>query len=810
MTKVFSKSTITSIAISTLFILSGVGASVLINPVGATPNASSAPLAATPLTAAQANWAAPDGGVSGGAMQDWNYNPQNQINSSNAQSLGISWLFPVPGHPTSLLGISAGLGVAIQPMVYNGVLYATTQDGQVFALNAANGNTVWSKTIPLSPTSIPELTQTDANGITLFLHNHPGSIAFTTTLFGGTPAFWIQAPNRIIYVYNANNGAALLNFSYFNPGGTGPTAQLVGDPAIKGNNPNTQYGRYSNGLIVDQSKGIVITSMTTSSSNNAARCYFTAWNVNVNPPTRMWVDYCSPPQIGSAIGPDPNWDMKQVNNMTGAEIFYPGNPQCHCTNYDNGGTIPGSAVVNLKTLSASVLNSTLYNDWGQINQTPACSASDGGGSPGATGSGWGAPWLVGSGTTAGIAIINTGNRGPYTSPCNPGPDLWSSAIMAMNETTGNWIWGFQAIAHDELDYDCSEGQALGNATVNGALTQVVWKTCKSGYLFELNALTGNLIWAWEPPSNIGPRCPYCFPHNPLNATEMNEGFANPSYQNTLLYPVTSGFEADLSYNPTLNYVFVASESTPNLEHYVPLNASNYGGTYGMTGIGTSYTGTAFNNATLEAINAANGSLVWHDTFLATAYRGGVSNSGNVVFTTWLSGDVRMFNAQTGTLIKDLYIGGPDEILPSIGATTAGTEEVFLSINTGIGSTSVPGDLVALTLQGVPSTSVSATTTTQTATVTASGATSTVTVGASVTSTVTASGATSTVTASGATKTVTATGPGATATATATATVTASGTSSGVSSTTLYGVAAVAVIFIIATGYLAMRGRKPAS
>jgi hypothetical protein len=36
------------------------------------------------------------------------------------------------------------------------------------------------------------------------------------------------------------------------------------------------------------------------------------------------------------------------------------------------------------------------------------------------------------------------------------------------------------------------------------------------------------------------------------------------------------------------------------------------------------------------------------------------------------------------------------------------------------------------------------------------------------------------------------------------------TTTGVSSTALYGVAAVAVIFIIATGYLAMRGRKPAS
>jgi hypothetical protein len=40
------------------------------------------------------------------------------------------------------------------------------------------------------------------------------------------------------------------------------------------------------------------------------------------------------------------------------------------------------------------------------------------------------------------------------------------------------------------------------------------------------------------------------------------------------------------------------------------------------------------------------------------------------------------------------------------------------------------------------------------------------------------------------------------------TVTAAST--GFDATTVYGIAAVAVIFIIATGYLAMRGRKPGS
>jgi len=146
--------------------------------------------------------------------------------------------------------------------------------------------------------------------------------------------------------------------------------------------------------------------------------------------------------------------------------------------------------------------------------------------------------------------------------------------------------------------------------------------------------------------------------------------------------------------------------------------------------------------------------------------GGVTTSGNVVYLTLSSGDLLMLNAKTGDLIKDYYIGGPLNVHASIGATAGGTMEVILPITAGLVSwgTGIPGDLVALTLQNIPS----ATTNTVTTRVTVSGQPATTT---SIT-------------------TVTAAGAG------------------GFDTTTVYGIAAVAVIFIIATGYLAMRGRKP--
>jgi len=182
--------------------------------------------------------------------------------------------------------------------------------------------------------------------------------------------------------------------------------------------------------------------------------------------------------------------------------------------------------------------------------------------------------------------------------------------------------------------------------------------------------------------------------------------------------------------------------------------------------------------------------------------------------TLSSGDLLMLNAQTGALVRDYYVGAPMDVLPSIGASASGTVTILQNVGTCGGGAvltcpgTVPGDVIALTLQNVPTGSGGVTTTTATATTTAistttvAGGTTTITAGGTTSTVTVGAGQTATVTVGGSTVTMTGAGT--------TATVTASGTSSGVSSTTLYGVAAVAVIFIIATGYLAMRGRKPAS
>jgi outer membrane protein assembly factor BamB len=744
--------------VSLLFLLSAVCA----NPhevLAAQPNSGApAPLAENPLTQTTASWI--DGN---GNPFNWDYNPQTQINSSDVQDLGISWVFPLPDLPTTLAPVGGLVGDDSAPMIINGTIYFVTQFDEVFALNAANGAVLWADQIP------EYLNSTADRGIgALSLHHHDGIDQFTTSLFGGIPTFWIDADDWVVYAINAINGNYELNFSIYN----GPSTVPGDDPvATEGG------GIGSPNILVDQGRGILISSVMSPAPASTGRCVYRGWNILVNPPTLMWQTFCTPPQPNSNLPTDPNWDIQQVHNMTGAEIFYPG-PQ-----YNDGVPVPATAVVNLKTLSATQLNATLYNDWGYVGQSAFCLAADGGNSPGSTNAGWGGPWLLGAGVSSGMAFVNTNNPDPYTSPCNPGPKLWADSVLALNETNGQWIWGFQAVAHDVWDLDCSWWQGLGNETINGANTQVVWKYCKNGFMYELNALNGNMIWAYTPPTSSVPRCPDCYMLNPFNQTQMTEDFPNPARTapgtGVVTYPGETG-ESEAAYSPSLNYVFFGNEVIPILMYYVPLNDTNYYTTSGeawYAGVGPANgpleaAGALGNNATISAVNAATGKLVWSYFVPIIGFRGGITVSGNVVYVPLSSGDLLLINAQTGKLIKDLFIGGPLNVLPSIGATIAGQEEVIVPITAGLvgwGPT-VPGDVVALTL--APSSSATATTMTTTSTTTTATVSTLISISTSIT------------------------------------TVT---TGSGISAGVTYGIAAVAVIFIIISGYLATtRGRKPAT
>ncbi|HXW36792.1 MAG TPA: PQQ-binding-like beta-propeller repeat protein [Nitrososphaerales archaeon] len=673
------------------------------------------------------NWTFEDGN-----QNNQNYNPQTQINPSTVADLQVAWLFPTPGLPSQWASYGSGFpgfaapGIATTPLVYQGIVYVIMDYNGIYALNAQNGKLIWTYELPYGPNA------TDAfNGGGSLVHFHNSAIVLSTnsTLLGG-PTIWWAANNYHVYALDAELGTVKLTFADLN----GTDANHFG---ITGNEGT--YSTISPALVLDQRRGILITSASGTSASNSGRGFFRGWDVNVNPPKLLWTTYTSAPQDGS----DPNWDAQTVNSMVGAYAFN------------------GSGAVNLKTLSPSVQNATLYNDWGYI-ETTTCKNDLGGQSPGGVGESWGGPWVIDPNT--GIAYVATNNRNPYDSPCMPGPDLWSASILAIDDQNGTLVWGFQATPHDSWDWDCSWNQILANETINGQSQEVVMKSCKNAYIFQLNAKTGALIWYWTPPATDLPRCQYCHIYSVLNSTQMDSIWPAPNNASFVSLPGEGGgFENDMAFDPVNNMIVAVQHNLPGVAGYQEMNTTNYNTASGI-GVGTIAGYTPTDNATAYGINAATGQEVWHYFIPDIGYRGGVTISDGVAYLTLSTGYLVALNDMNGNVLAQKLIGGPLTILPSIGATANGTEEMFLPIaEPGLyfSQTAPLGDLVVLSLP--PSLAA--------ATVTATASTTVTTAGPTVTST-------------------TSTG--------------------GVSSAAFYGVVAVAAIFIIATGFLAMRRRKPAS
>ncbi len=720
MNGIFRKTSIIAILIAIVFALSSVTPAFIL----ATD--------AQSTSAAGQQWVYEDGN-----QLNQNYNPQTQISPSTVSDLQVAWLFPTPGVPSQWSNFASGFpgfaapGIAVTPIVYQGIVYVITDYNGIYALNAQNGKLIWSYELPYGPNATTFLSPVGSSG---FVHFHNSAIALTTNNLLGGPTLWMAANDEKVYAMDALLGTLKESFAILN----GTYATHFG---IAGN-----LGYYSNispALLIDQQRGILVSSASGTSASDSGRGFFRGWDINVNPPKLLWTTFDSAPQDGS----NPSWDIQNVNSLTGAWAFN------------------GTGAVNLKTLSPSVQNSTLYNDWG-YKETPTCSRDLGGQSPGGVGQSWGGPWVLDE--HSGVAYVATNNRNPYDSPCTPGPDLWSASILALNDTSGQMIWAFATNPHDSWDWDCSWNQILANETINGVQQEVVMKSCKDAYIYQLSAKTGQLIWYWTPPATDLPRCQYCQIQNILNKAQMDSVWPAPNNATFVSLPGEGGgFENDMAYDPVNNLIVAVQHNLPGVLAYQEMNTTNYQTASG-TGTGTIAGFTPTDNATAYGINAQTGKEMWHYFIPDIGYRGGVTISDGVAYLTLSTGYLVSVNDQTGAVVGNKLIGGPLTILPSIGATTNGTEEMFLPIaEPGLYfSGSAPlGDLVVLSLPK----SVGVSTVTQTGTTTV-------------------------------------TSPGPTVTSTSVSTT----STGGISSSVFYGVAAIAAVFIIATGFLAARRRKPAS
>ena len=76
----------------------------------------------------------------------------------------------------------------------------------------------------------------------------------------------------------------------------------------------------------------------------------------------------------------------------------------------------------------------------------------------------------------------------------PGNNLFSSSVVAVDATTGKYLWHFQLVHHDVWDYDTQSAPLVVDLVRNGTTIPALLVVNKTGLLFTLNRVTGKPIF----------------------------------------------------------------------------------------------------------------------------------------------------------------------------------------------------------------------------------------------------------------------------------------------------------------------------
>jgi outer membrane protein assembly factor BamB len=227
---------------------------------------------------------------------------------------------------------------------------------------------------------------------------------------------------------------------------------------------------------------------------------------------------------------------------------------------------------------------------------------------------------------------------------------------------------------------------LANATVDGQTQKVVMKGCKNGYFYALDAATGRMLWYFDAPTIERTAAGAIL--DPTNKTEMVKPWANyPSVKPYIQNPCHSGgIESNPAYDPVNNVAIVVTYNCPM---WVSVGPTIGGGVaYGSFGLDFSYVGPSLPwNTTIWAIDVNTGKPLWQYPIPDIGFRGGADVSGGLVIVPASDGNLRALDEKTGQLVMQRNIGAALCTEPAIGQDAGGHEELVFPVCNG---NDVPG------------------------------------------------------------------------------------------------------------------------
>ena len=240
----------------------------------------------------------------------------------------------------------------------------------------------------------------------------------------------------------------------------------------------------------------------------------------------------------------------------------------------------------------------------------------------AVGLGSGGAWETPLISRDGSVTYGIGN--PYQTPASaiahPSAQLYTDSDLNLDAATGKLRWYYQGVPNDFKDYDMQASPISASV----GRVPVVLGGGKMGYVYEMNAKTGNLIWKTPVGEHNGRD------NDSLEALEHRIALKAP-------YTILPGSLGGVLTNMALagSSIYVVTIDLPLT--YTSLNLP----------APTKAAGPA--RGEVEALNLGTGKVEWH-TRVASVPLGAATVSNDLVFTTLVNGSLLALNRHTGAVV----------------------------------------------------------------------------------------------------------------------------------------------------------------
>lgn len=98
----------------------------------------------------------------------------------------------------------------------------------------------------------------------------------------------------------------------------------------------------------------------------------------------------------------------------------------------------------------------------------------------------------------GVVYVPLGSiSGDFYGGFREGSNLYGNSLVALNATTGEYLWHYQTVHHDLWDRDLSANPNLFSMEIDGVLTDVVAQISKQGFVFLFDRETAKPIFEIE-------------------------------------------------------------------------------------------------------------------------------------------------------------------------------------------------------------------------------------------------------------------------------------------------------------------------